>query len=93
MDTEEKTPTTMDYVDDIRAQFDKISKLSASLEDWERQADSTDMEAHHIEAARGILSAGIRMREALYKVERVAFTATEKHDEQTDKRLASFFES
>lgn len=92
MDTEEKKPTVLDHVDDIRAQFDKINKLAASLEDWERQPLSTTPEDHHVQAARGILNAGLRFREALYKLERAAHVVTEKHNEVTDKRLASFFE-
>lgn len=91
MDTEQKKPTVLDHVDNMRAQFDKISKLAASLEDWERQPLFEPVEAHHIEAARGILSAGLQMREALYRVERSAHAVTEKYDAQTDKRLSSFF--
>lgn len=94
MDTEEKKPTTLDHVDDIRAQFDKISKLAASLEDWERQPESvTTMEDHHVQAARGILSAGLQMREALYRVERTAYAITELRDEELDNRMSSFFEA
>lgn len=93
MDTENKKPTVLDHVDNMRAQFDKINKLAASLEDWERQPDEDAVEAHHIEAARGILSAGLQMRESLYRVERTAHAVTEKHGEQADKRLSSFFES
>ncbi len=91
MDTENK-PTVLDHVDNMRAHFDKLNKLAASLEDWERQPEDAPMEAHHIEAARGVLSAGLQMREALYRVERTAHAVTERYDEQTNKRLSSFFE-
>jgi len=92
MDNETKKATVLDHVDNIRAQFDKISKLAVSLEEWERQGVFPVLEEHHIQAARGIISAGLQMREALYKVERVAFEVTEKHDAETDARLSSFFE-
>jgi hypothetical protein len=92
MDTEEKKLTVLDHVDEIRAQYDKISKLAASLEDWERQPLFSTPEDHHVQAARGIMNAGLRIREAIYKLERAAYAVTEKHDELTDQRLASFFE-
>ena len=92
MDTQRSKPTVLDHVDGIRAHFDKISKLAASLEDWERQGPSATLEEHHIQAARGILSAGLQMRESLYKVERFAHEITEKHEVQTNERLSSFFE-
>jgi hypothetical protein len=91
MDSEPKKLTVLDYVDNIRAQFDKISKLAASLEDWERQGSDAKMEEHHIQSARGVISAGLQMRESLYKVERVAFNVTEKHGARMDARLSSFF--
>lgn len=92
MDAENKNLTVLDHVDNIRAQFDKISKLAPSLEDWERQGLYPGLEDHHIKAARGILSAGLQMREALYKVERAAHGITEQHEAQTNERLSSFFE-
>lgn len=93
MNTEENKLTVLDHVDDIRAQFDKISKLAASLEDWERQPESvTTMEDHHVQAARGILSAGLQMREALYRVERVAHAVVDLRHEEANNRLSAFFE-
>lgn len=90
MNTEDKKPTLLDHVDDIRAQFDKINKLAPYLEAWER-AGFTSVEDEQIKAARAILSAGLRMRESLYKVERSANSAMEAYEELTAKRQRNFF--
>lgn len=97
--------SAMDVYDDIRAQFDKIAKLTTDIEEWQRLQSAALEEAertgdpvknvtqdHHVAAARAIPNATKAMGNAVRVLNRYCVEVTHVHEQHAYDALDKFFD-
>lgn len=95
----DKKPMPSDYVDSVRVQLNKLSKLAPYLDAWvyaeeeKGKYPALDSLANSdtLEAARAAVSGAFQLRKELFNIEHLAQQIVESREQQQNRRMTQFF--